>query len=39
MQAPDAEYVDSTALDIDGVEERILSIVRARTSNGKEVAR
>jgi cytidylate kinase len=39
LQAPDAEYIDSTALDLDGVEERILTIVRARTSNGKEVAR
>jgi cytidylate kinase len=39
MQAPDAEYLDSTALDLDGVEEKILSIVRARTSNGKEVSR
>ncbi len=35
MQAPDAEYVDSTALTPEQVEEAILKIVRARTSNGK----
>ncbi len=37
MQAPDAEYVDSTRNSIEEVEERILSLVRARTSNGKEL--
>ncbi|HVO97953.1 MAG TPA: (d)CMP kinase [Bryobacteraceae bacterium] len=35
-QAPDAEYVDSTALTLEQAEEAILKIVRARTSNGKE---
>jgi cytidylate kinase len=34
-QAPDAEYVDSTELSPEEVEEAILRIVRARTSNGK----
>jgi cytidylate kinase len=34
-QAPDAEYIDSTALTLEQVEEAILKIVRARTSNGK----
>src|SRR5947209_5115833 len=35
-QAPDAVYVDSTALSIEEVEETILRLVRARISNGKE---
>jgi cytidylate kinase len=35
-QAPDAVYLDSTALDIEHVEEAILKIVRARITNGKE---
>jgi cytidylate kinase len=34
-QAPDAEYVDSTGLTLEQVEDAILKIVRARTSNGK----
>jgi cytidylate kinase len=34
-QAPDAEYLDSTGLAPEQVEEAILKIVRARTSNGK----
>lgn len=34
-QAPDAEYIDSTPLTPDQVEEAILKLVRARTSNGK----
>jgi len=34
-QAPDAEYIDSTALTLEQVEDAILKIVRARTSNGK----
>jgi CMP/dCMP kinase len=34
-QAPDAEYIDSTELTPDEVEEAILKVVRARTSNGK----
>jgi CMP/dCMP kinase len=37
LQAPDAVYVDSTGLTIEQVEERILKLVRERTSNGKEV--
>lgn len=37
MQAPDAEYVDSTKNSIEEVEERILALVRARFSNGKEL--
>lgn len=39
VQAPDADYVDTTGLSIGEVEEIILRIVRARTSNGKEAAR
>jgi cytidylate kinase len=35
-QAPDAVYLDSTPLTIEGVEEAILKIVRARVSNGKD---
>ena len=34
-QAPDAEYIDSTRLSLEEVEEAILRVVRARTSNGK----
>jgi cytidylate kinase len=37
MQAPDAEYIDSSHCSIEEVEERILAIVRARFSNGKEL--
>jgi cytidylate kinase len=36
VQAPDAVYLDTTALSIEEVEEALLKIVRARTSNGKE---
>lgn len=36
-QAPDAVYLDSTALDIGEVEEAILKMVRARLTNGKEI--
>ncbi len=36
VQAPDAVYLDSTALSQDEVEEAILKLVRARMSNGKE---
>jgi cytidylate kinase len=36
-QAPDAIYLDSTALSIDEVEDAILKIVRARVTNGKEI--
>src|SRR5271163_2738354 len=35
-QAPDAEYLDSTGLSPEAVEEAILKLVRQRTSNGKE---
>jgi cytidylate kinase len=35
VQAPDAELVDTTGLSLDQVEETILRIVRAKTSNGK----
>jgi CMP/dCMP kinase len=35
MQAPDAEYIDSTELSAEEVEEAILKVVRGRTSNGK----
>src|SRR5437763_673633 len=35
-QAPDAAYIDSTALTPDEVEEAILKVVRARVTNGKE---
>ena len=38
MQAPDAELIDSTGLSLQEVEEKVLSIVRARTSNGKAAA-
>jgi len=34
-QAPDATYLDSTALTLDEVEEAILKIVRSRVTNGK----
>ncbi len=36
-QAPDAVYLDSTALGIEEVTEAILKIVRARVTNGKEL--
>ena len=36
MQAPDAEYLDTTRLSPSQVEEAILKLVRERTSNGKE---
>ena len=39
VQAPDAHYIDSTGLTIDEVEALLLKLVRARTSNGKELAR
>jgi cytidylate kinase len=35
MQAPDAEYIDSTRLTPQQVEEAILKIVRTRISNGE----
>jgi cytidylate kinase len=39
VQAPDAELIDTTGLSLDQVEEAVLKLVRARTSNGKEAAR
>lgn len=35
-QAPDAIYVDSTKLSIEEVEDKVLKIVRARVTNGKD---
>ncbi len=35
VQAPDAQLVDTTGLTLEQVEEAVLKIVRARTSNGK----
>ena len=35
-QAPDAVYLDSTALSIAEVEEAILKIVRSRVTNGRD---
>jgi cytidylate kinase len=37
-QAPDAAYLDSTAMTLDQVEEAILKIVRSRVTNGKELS-
>ncbi len=39
VQAPDAELVDTTDRSLDEVEEIVLRLIRARTSNGKEAAR
>jgi cytidylate kinase len=36
MQAPDAEYLDSSGLTAAEVEEAILKLVRKRISNGKD---
>ena len=36
VQAPDAVYLDTSDLSIDEVEEKLLRIVRDRTTNGKE---
>jgi len=33
VQAPDAVYIDTTGLSIEAVEEELLKIIRARTSN------
>ena len=38
LQAPDAELVNTTGLTIDEVEEAVLKLIRARTSNGKAAA-
>ncbi len=37
-QAPEAQYLDSTGLTLEQVQEAILKVVRERTSNGKAVA-
>jgi cytidylate kinase len=34
-QAPDAEYLDTSGLSLEEVEEAVLKLVRERTSNGK----
>jgi cytidylate kinase len=39
VQAPDAELIDTTGLSLDQVEEAVLKVIRARTSNGKEAVR
>jgi len=39
VQAPDADFVDTTGLSLDDVEEAVLKIIRARISNGKEATR
>ena len=39
MQAPDADLIDTTDLNLDEVVEAVLRLVRSRTANGKEVAR
>jgi cytidylate kinase len=39
IQAPDAVYIDSTALTVEQVVEHILKLVRDRTANGKEYSR
>ena len=39
MQAPDAQLIDTTGLSLDEVVEKVLQLVRHRTSNGKEVSR
>lgn len=39
VQAPDAQFVDTTGLPVEAVEELVLKLVRERTSNGKEVHR
>ena len=36
VQAPDAEYLDTTNLTLNQVEEAVLKLVRDRTSNGKD---
>jgi CMP/dCMP kinase len=38
IQAPDAELVDTSGLTLEEVEEILLRLVRARTSNGKAAA-
>ena len=38
VQPPDAQLIDTTGLSLEDVEELVLRIVRARTSNGKAAA-
>ena len=38
VQAPDAELLDTTGLSVDQVEDALLRIIRAKTSNGKAAA-
>ena len=38
VQAPDAELVDTTGLSLEQVEDVVLRIIRAKTSNGKAAA-
>lgn len=38
VQAPDAELVDTTGLSVDEVEQAVLRIIRAKTSNGRAAA-
>ncbi|MFL6447816.1 MAG: (d)CMP kinase [Bryobacteraceae bacterium] len=35
VQPPDAQLIETTGLDIEQVEEAVLKVIRARTSNGK----
>ncbi len=35
VQAPDAQLIETTGLNIEQVEEAVLKVIRARTSNGK----
>lgn len=37
VQAPDAEFVDTTGLSLEDVEQAVLRVVRTRISNGKEM--
>lgn len=39
LQAPDAVYLDTTALSVEEVEEAVLRLIRKRTSNGKDIAK
>jgi len=39
VQAPDAQLIDTTGLNLEEVEEIVLKLVRSRTSNGKGAAR
>jgi cytidylate kinase len=35
VQAPDAQLIETTGLNIEQVEEAVLKVIRSRTSNGK----